>query len=227
MNHVRNNYVRKQIIRLAGDFDFISLREKEPAEILSQWLNKRVSTVLDPSLLLNAHEWEKHMAFSDNGTDNKYCVIYMLGQNEEYWREIYRISDELGLVPKIIPVYTKDLERKGCIKNHAGPAEFLRIFKEASFVCTDSFHGMLFSIIFHVNFITFQRFTSNDPRNQNFRIFNIARLLSLENRIYDGNNSAYIMKSAINFHEVDAKLKLLRENSLNWLKTALNSTKIR
>ena len=226
MNHVRNNFIRKQIIRLTGDFDFISLREKEPAEILSQWLNKRVSTVLDPSLLLNAHEWEKYMAFSDNGTDNKYCVIYMLGQNEEYWREIYRISDELGLVPKIIPVYTKDLERKGCIKNHAGPAEFLRIFKEASFVCTDSFHGMLFSIIFHVDFITFQRFTSNDPKNQNFRIFHIARLLSLENRIYDGNNSADIIKSAINFHEIEAKLNLLRENSLNWLKTALNSTKI-
>lgn len=60
-NHVRNDKVKKQIIDLAGDFEFISVREKKSAEILSQWLNKNVKAVLDPALLLKADEWEKHI----------------------------------------------------------------------------------------------------------------------------------------------------------------------
>ncbi len=147
----------------------------------------------------------------------------MLGHNESYWREIYSIADKLGLKVRIIPVFNEDLRRKGCIKSPVGPAEFLNLFRSAKFVCTDSFHGMLFSIIFHVNFIEFERFIHEDPRNENFRIYNIAELLSLEERISQGNVMDKLLRSAIDFHAVDAKLNELREDSLNWLKQALNT----
>ena len=144
----------------------------------------------------------------------------MLGHNEAHWAEIYETASKLGLEVKIIPVFSSDLKRKGCIKYPVGPAEFLNLFRTADFVCTDSFHGMIFSIIFHVNFIEFRRFQNNDPRNQNFRIFNLANLLSLNERIYDGRD---ILDSNINFSAVDDKLSVLRTESINWLKDALDS----
>ena len=58
-NHVKDNELKRQIIDLAGDFEFISVRERKPAEVLSCWLNRYVKAVLDPALLLNGHEWEK------------------------------------------------------------------------------------------------------------------------------------------------------------------------
>ena len=120
-------------------------------------------------------------------------------------------------------MFTSDLKRKGCIKYPVGPAEFLDLFRTADFVCTDSFHGMIFSIIFHVNFIEFRRFLDNDPRNQNFRIFNLADLLSLNDRIYDGRDKDIIIDSKIDFSSVDGKLSALRSESKNWLKDALDS----
>lgn len=150
-------------------------------------------------------------------------MVYMLGQNEKYWREIYSIAERLGLEVKIIPVFAKDVNRKGCIKYPVGPAEFLGLFRDAKFVCTDSFHGMIFAIIFHVDFIEFERFAHKDPSNQNFRVYNIAELLSLEDRISRGKVEDDILMSAIDFHEVDTKLDELREDSLGWLKNTLAS----
>ena len=97
------------------------------------------------------------------------------------------------------------------------------MFKDAGFVCTDSFHGMVFSTIFHVNFIEFERFAHDDPINQNFRIYNLAELLSLESRIFSGQVPDDTLSSAIDFREVDRKLDVLREDSLCWLRITLDT----
>lgn len=133
----------------------------------------------------------------------------------------------LDLDVKIIPVFMQDTKRVGCIESPIGSAEFLALFRNAKFVCTDSFHGMIFSIIFHVNFIEFKRFKEDDPRNQNFRIYNLADLLCLHERITDGEISDDVIRSAIDFDAVDRRLKVLREESLCWLKNALDVSAVK
>ena len=219
--HVRSEAMMQRIIELAGEFDSISVREVKAAEILSLWLHRDVKAVLDPTLLFDAGEWEKFISESGSRI-RKQCLVYMLGHDERHWQEVYRISERLNLEVKIIPVFAEDLKREGCINYPIGPREFLSLFRNADFVCTDSFHGMLFSIIFHVNFIEFKRFMKYDPRNQNFRVFNIAGLLSLEDRITDCDVADDVLFSRIDFCKVDAKLNELRKDSLSWLKSALS-----
>ena len=42
------------------------------------------------------------------------------------------------------------------------PQEFLYLINHADLVCTDSFHGAVFSIIMNTNFITFSRKESGE-----------------------------------------------------------------
>lgn len=80
---------------------------------------------------------------------------------------------------------------------NAGPVEFLNLIKNAEIVCTDSFHGMVFSLIFNKKFSVLRRFSENDSKSQNSRIENLAKTLELEDNIicekyktvyYDINN---------------------------------------
>ena len=52
----------------------------------------------------------------------------------------------------------------------------------ASFVCTDSFHGTIFSINFNVPFYSFTKRESTDSINDNDRIQLVLKEFGLENR---------------------------------------------
>ena len=43
-----------------------------------------------------------------------------------------------------------------------------------------------------------------DTRNQNFRIINLASLLSLEDRISDGNTPEAVIRKNINYFDIDS-----------------------
>ena len=62
---------------------------------------------------------------------------------------------------QVLPFHKRDLEdremRAGA-RFDVGPLEFLRLFRGASAVFTDSFHGTLFSVIFRRPFLSFRRY---------------------------------------------------------------------
>ena len=77
---------------------------------------------------------------------------------------------------------------------------------------TDSFHGCVFSVIFHKNFYTF----TNEKRG-NDRIISLLEMLNLTSRFIDEN----IEISDISWEKVDKILKIKQEISLNFLKESL------
>ena len=50
-----------------------------------------------------------------------------------------------------------------------GPSEFLGLIRKAKWVCTDSFHAIIFSYIFQRRISVFERFKSTDTQSQNSR----------------------------------------------------------
>lgn len=60
-SHIISKTVKDKIIDMAGDIDYVSVREHKAASAFSQWLNKDVKTTLDPALLLDAGDWEKYI----------------------------------------------------------------------------------------------------------------------------------------------------------------------
>ena len=98
--------------------------------------------------------------------------------------------------------------------------------KNAKLVLTDSFHGTIFSLKFEKDFYVFKRFKDTNKGSQNSRIYNILKLVNLEERLLD---DTHIIKSKEdininNYNEVNKILEHKIESSIDFLTKALNES---
>ena len=93
-----------------------------------------------------------------------------------------------------------------------GPREYLYAFANASYICTNSFHGTAFSIIFEKNFTVIKHSTRNS------RIANIIELAGLNDRFYDKDTDKMKM---INYKEVNKKMTTHINKSKQFLADAI------
>lgn len=103
-----------------------------------------------------------------------------------------------------------------------GPKEFLNLICHAEYVCTDSFHGTVFSILHHKKFFTFNRYEETKKASTNSRLKSLLELLEIESRLCTSDvEIETIIQEEIDYKEVEKKLNVLRENSMNYLKNAI------
>ena len=178
---IDDRFVESSMEELIRRFPHLSVREEQGAGIIKSLVDRDAEVVVDPTFLLSFDEWKKYCANVPSGTP--YLLVYMLGNEKEHWEQIYRIANEKNLKVKIIPVFENDLSRDGCITSAIGPAEFLGLVSRAAYVCTDSFHGTIFSLIFRNEFSVFERFDSTNNKNQNSRIYNLLTKAGLKHRM--------------------------------------------
>lgn len=219
LNRIEDDIIKDKIAYYSSKIKYLSTREKSGSEIISELTGREVETVIDPTLLVTESEWAD---IANDYADNlgEYMLVYVLGNNESVWKSINAISKKMNLPIRIIPVFYKDLKRTGCIEDSIGPEEFLSLVKNASFVCTDSFHGLAFSIIFKKNFSVFERFKEGNPLNQNSRIYNILKILNLTDRIMKGNEIE--PTQYVDYEDVYGRLEEQKEKSLQFLKNAIS-----
>ena len=187
-------------------FNRVSVREYAGQKLLLDKIGVSSELVSDPVFLLNEHEWSSIAA--DVKSAKPYFVTYFLGkQDVKTKKKIRQLEKKTGM--KHVDIYTRDNPRS----RFAGPEEFLGLIKNAEFICTDSFHGTAFSIIFHTPMVIFER---GAVHKMNSRIDNILQLASIEKRSVDDILSG---KSAITGIEFDAdkKLERLIESSKKYL----------
>lgn len=215
--------VGKEVARLCSSFAYLSTREESGSKIIHDLTGRDVKTVLDPTLLLDKNDWLQFINSEYKLPESPYLLVYMLGCNESHWKKIYDIAEKLNLGAKIIPVFQNDIERKGCITYPIGPAEFLALIKNAAYVCTDSFHGMAFSVNFGKQFTVFERFKNHNSFNQNSRIYNLADKLNLSDRICRKAADIKMMDVKIEYDRVNKARQALVNDSVDYLKTALDA----
>ena len=100
------------------------------------------------------------------------------------------------------------------------PDEFIGAVSNAAFVCTDSFHGTIFSILFERQFFTFERF-GQEPTSQNSRIYTLLDQLGLSGRLVPSDQGYDRDVQPIEYGVVGAALQRNRKTSLEFLETAL------
>lgn len=89
---------------------------------------------------------------------------------------------------------------------------------------TDSFHGTVFSVLFHKKFLVYSRETENKNGTMNGRIQDFLTSLSLEDRMVNRNNEKRQSEKAekpIDFQTVDKMLDMLRADSRKFLERVL------
>lgn len=213
----------KKIGMLTDRFKYLSVRERSAADIINKINGRNAKVVLDPTLLLSSDEWNSILP--DFEMTRPYLLVYFLRENYSYWRKVKRIAKKMNLDIRVIPVFKHDLKLKG--KKNGGntiyvedvdPITFVKLIKEASLVCTDSFHGMAFSINYMKNFIAFQRFQNNARDNQNSRVFNFLDILGLTSRMY---RRGFDYKTQIDYGSVNNRLSMLRKESYDFLNESI------
>jgi len=220
---IKSKYIENEIKQLLNEFSSLSVREEAGKKIIKNLIQKDVKIVLDPTLLLDCTEWDKYLNFAnEKPNNNKYILCYFLGNNKEYYKLAKKISNQLNIELKIIPTNYKSLNSKIDFADNCGPSEFVKLIKEASYVLTDSYHGMLFSIIYNVQFIILKRFKDNHL-SQNSRIYNTLKVLNLTDRLYC-KNLDHILNNEINYQKINKKVEELKKESLKYLKEAINKT---
>ena len=106
---------------------------------------------------------------------------------------------------------------KAVYEKCVGPEEFIGLFKNASYIVTNSFHGTAFSINFNKAFFVE---LLPPPAKVNSRLENILDNFGLRNRqIINGSNDDVFAE--IDYSAVNNKLKLERMSSLKYLKRIL------
>lgn len=206
-------YLKKYWICLHR-FDSISVRESEMIQPVENLSEKKVRLVLDPTLLLNKKEWEKLEEPLGNEIEkDNYILVYYLGKNRALTDTVKKLQKQTGLP---VVLLGRQIEGIKSISVPAGPSQFLSLFHHAKFVITSSFHGTVFSILYHKPFLVFGN------GNYNSRMNTLLSALKLQSRMID-NESANLerINKVVDWGQVDSLHKALKEKSINFLIEAL------
>ena len=168
--------------------DYLSARETSGQEIISELTDRSVPLVNDPALLLDANGWDEVIKEKPIIND-KYIFCYFMGDNPEQRDFVKRLAKEKGL--KIVALLHLDqfIETDEHYADYTpwdiSPDDFVNLVKYAEYVCTDSFHGTVFSIIYSRNFFTFKRFNKKASLSTNTRITSLLTRVGLMDRLVE------------------------------------------
>lgn len=204
----------------------ISVRENIGQELIKTISGKDAFLACDPTLLLDRNEWIN--AISEKRIiEDKYIFCYFLGSNIEHRKFVERIRAKTGY--KIVSINHSDEYVKYSdifadeVPYDVGPEEWINLIRNAEYVCTDSFHGTIFSLINNKDFYTFERYKSKNPKiSTNSRIYSLLDKVGLNDRLIKGTeNVDEVLKRKIDFSRVNLVLESFRKETLDFLNNSL------
>lgn len=203
-------------------FDALSLREDTLIPMLVEKTGKEISYVLDPTMLISKSEYEELL--TEPLIKENYLFVYLLGSNKKHKKMIKQIAKREKMKIVYIP-YVGDYQifdnLFGNIQMYSiGPKEFLNLIYNANCIFTDSFHCMVFSIIFEKNFFTLRRDNDTKKDSMNSRIDSLLDNFGLGNRIVNDIDDCSIHDD-IDYILVNKQLVKLKNSSFEYLEKAL------
>lgn len=207
--------VREVFIKGIRNLDFISLREKESAELVQEITGRQAIHVLDPTLLLGKKDWEK--VASQSITRKPYVLTYFL-QPTDF---MYKLSEKVAQDLNIDLIHIEPTKTSSCNGiSYTGPIsveDWLRLFMDARIVVTNSFHGMAFSTNFNVPFITTLRWKDSKV-DMNSRHRSLIEQFHYESQFVANGEFPSKDKYNFDYSEVNDILQSAREKSISFLK---------
>lgn len=194
-----------------SDYQYLSVREKPTANLLSQRLSRTVEWVCDPVFLLDKDEY---MSMCSSNIYGKYAVVYLSAASELLNEVIQFVKKKYGLT---IIQAGGNVKRCQChvhLKN-VGPYDFLTLINNAQLVISSSFHATAFSHILHRNFVAIL------PEKNGERISSLLSLSELEYKIVNSIDDIDEAVKEADFNLVDERLKPFIALSKNYLLNAL------
>jgi len=193
----------KFIAPILSKFDAVSVREKSGIQIVQKMGIDNVRLLPDPTLLLQAKDYEILLHQQQKAKRN-YTFFYTLHAGQK-------------TIKKIKQYFSHGLRR--CIidagSQRMGIEDWLTFIKSSDFVVTNSFHGVVFSIIFRIPFIVVP--VEGITAGMNDRIFTLLEKIGLQARILDSANENRIndiIVRTIDWENVETGIAAFRKEAL-------------
>ncbi|MDU6983197.1 MAG: polysaccharide pyruvyl transferase family protein [Terrisporobacter othiniensis] len=209
-----NEEIEKQYKELLKNYKNISLREYSGCNLVSKLTQREILKVLDPVFLLDKKQWS---SVACNPSEAKYIFVYLLN-DYSLIPFVERLSKITGY--KVICLQNSMKKRmKAKYVLDAGVNEFIGLINKASYVVTDSFHGVAFSIIFNKNFWAK---LNNNGKGKNSRITTLLDDIDLSHRIIKNQSDDEIIE-CIEYSNANVKLQYEVEKSKKFINEMLNN----
>ena len=193
-------------------FDSVAVRETSGVDyVRSRGID--CTLTLDPTVLLDAKDYD--VICRERLVNGKYVLMFGWNTNKDLINAAKKVGRRLNL-----PVYNIVPPPRGMgsgirRKLDVGPREFLSMIKHAEFVVTNSFHGTAFSVTYKKPFISL---VTGKP---DLRMQSLLGQLGLSKNLSTLEDFDLEACLATDFSNVDEKKAILREDSIKYLKKAL------
>jgi hypothetical protein len=173
---------KETFIKFLEGFHSVSVREAQIVEIIEEFSIVPVENVLDPTLLLNQHDYSA--IAEERIVEEPYLLIYQNTRNNYIYEVARKVASAKEL--RIIELgYRRQFPSTGVdIIESAGPKEFLSLYQYADYIVTNTFHGTVFAVQFEKDFI------SIPLTGRESRVENLTNKLGLMDRLlYEEDDS--------------------------------------
>lgn len=131
-------------------FEDLSVREKSGAELIQSLTHKEATILCDPTMCLSKKEWMNFASPHKKKPKGKYLLTYFLGEPSP---KVGVILSSLSTDIEIIDL--NNLNSPGYYA--VSPSEWVDYILDSVLFLTDSFHGVVFSLILETPFAVYSR----------------------------------------------------------------------
>ena len=197
-----------------SSFSAISVREPAAQAMLSKILGREVALTLDPTLLVNDYS----ELLQPSASAGKYVLLYALQNSAEIRQAARDVANYYSL-----PIWSaggpllpwKVLGRR--IETR-GPLQWINLINGAAAVVTNSFHGLVFSLLLKKRVVLTPLTGSVASRNN--RMTHLCAVLGVREQVASVDPRRSLVKE-MNWDAVDSNLSEQRGASLAFLVSAL------
>jgi hypothetical protein len=209
-------YNKERLRMLLNKFDAIGVRDETTASMVQSVTGVKPQIVLDPTCLYDFKEF-----VSEPIVEGDYIFSYILGSeiacsHQEVIKHIKGKYGDMKVVAAIIPNVSLEVEKfADDIRYNASPSDWVNLVAHSKFVYTDSFHGCMFAMKFHKQFLAYYK----DARRVS-RLKDIKDMYAIDNIIPSGNE---IVLNNIDYNKVDAILEQKKIASVEYLRHSIEN----
>lgn len=204
------------VTELLRGFYAVSVREDSGVIICNNTFNiPNVHHVLDPTFLPGLDFYER-IINEENLTKKVELFTYVLDKGNHVSQTLRYLSDRLKM--EVSSIELTNFQNS----NNPSIGEWLYYFRTASFVFTDSFHGVVFCILFEKQFVCLANKTRGYTRFES-----LLRMFDLQNRIvfdYDSSKLEKMLSDPIDYTKIRETKNRYVELSKEFLINNLNDS---
>lgn len=210
--------VAADVTRMLGRFAALSAREEKGVELLRK-LGFTARCVVDPTLLFDGSFWSSLASEMEVDARTTVLMTYRWKTAVNLKKEVLNfIKGSNGSKLQVL-ASERPFEFPGS-NRMVSPAEWLGVLRRSEFVLTNSFHCLVFSIVFRRPFAVFALGGRYGQTNNRFET--LLKQTGLEDRIIrQSGDSDRIRRQPVDWDKVDAALATLRRDSWEYLKAAV------